>query len=679
VENGAEFIRNSDEHNSEFVKQDFDLDQILRLCKRLERLSESSESATPLSSSIDRNEKVNIAILDETGLIVSVNQSWRDFASENSAIIGNVCEGANYLGVCDRVTGEDSKSAISMAAAIRAIIKDEKSFFDQEYSCHSSNIQRWFYASVMRLPGIECRILITHYNITVRRKSTDQFNQYVFILQNIINSSTDLIFIKDLSRQVVLCNTAFARAMEKPLAEIYGRTDIERGCDPELAHGNQEKGIRGFEADDLDALNGLVVRNLGEPLRINSEIRYFDTIKIPFRNSRGEIVGLLGVSRDITERKHLEDRLRQSIKMEAIGRLSGGIAHDFNNILSSILGYAEVAKGKTTDESVAHALESVIGASLRARNLIKQILIFSRNGSTQLNPIDLKPIIFEVIDQIRPNVPRDVHVEPNIPQLECRVTGDASQLHQLLLNLLTNACQAMPEGGSLRIGLSIEKVESADTAIELEPGSYARLTVMDTGVGMSEAVRSRIFDPFYSTKGSKGTGLGLSVVHGIVKNHGGAIRVESNMGQGSTFTVWRPITNSSHSSSATMTSPAFERAGTILVIDDDDMLRSMISEMLQDMGFEVEAFPDPLEALSALTRNPTGYRILVSDYTMPSMNGLDAIDRAREITPDLPAILMTGHGDSLVYERSRNDFFLLAKPFKLSELESALSAVLSQK
>ena len=381
------------------------------------------------------------------------------------------------------------------------------------------------------------------------------------------------------------------------------------------------------------------------------------------KDETGRSIATVSSGEDITERtqarkdrKTIEKRLQAAHKMESLGTLAGGIAHDFNNILSAIIGYTELAKMKLENNiDVASALDEVLRAGNRARNLVRQILAFSRQTDIVLGPVHMRSIVDEVLQLIRASFPSTITIQSHIKS-DARVMGDATSLHQVILNLCTNAGHAMKQsGGVLSVSLKNVRVDTELTEYypDIKPGSYVKLSVCDTGHGMSEDVIKRIFDPFYTTKEKgEGTGMGLSVVHGIVKSLDGAVDAYSELDKGSTFNVYLPLCERRQKPEQRPVMD--EKGGTerILFIDDDLALASMGKTLLEGLGYSVEAFTDGEEALAYLKEHAWEFDIIISDMTMPGIDGEDLAERCRSIRPDIPIVIATGFSVDISRERA---------------------------
>ncbi|HSO61977.1 MAG TPA: GAF domain-containing protein [Desulfobacterales bacterium] len=385
------------------------------------------------------------------------------------------------------------------------------------------------------------------------------------------------------------------------------------------------------------------------------------------------------------ERLRLEDRLRQAQKMEAIGTLAGGIAHDFNNILAAIIGFAELAKIEAQGNSEATVnLAEVLKASFRARDLVRQILTFSRQTETEFGPIQIKLIVKETLKLLRASLPSTIQVRQDLAS-NGLVLGDPTQLHQVVLNLCTNAYQAMFErGGILEVSLSetlITDSPSPDLKV-LPQGLCLRLRVRDSGPGIDPAIIHRIFDPYFSTKEKgKGTGLGLAVVHGIVKNHRGAIQVSSRLGEGATFDVYFPIAQTAAATAESAPEAAMvgghER---ILFVDDEPSIQFLGKQMLGSLGYEVTTCGTAIAALELFRSDPSTFDLVITDMTMPLMTGDRMAIEMMRLRPGLPVIICTGFNELLSNERVRQIGIraLLMKPFLKNEAATVIRQVLDQ-
>jgi len=388
--------------------------------------------------------------------------------------------------------------------------------------------------------------------------------------------------------------------------------------------------------------------------------------------------------RDITEQKELSRQLQQSQKMEAIGTLAGGIAHDFNNILSIILGYTGLTiETSDLDDEAAENLDMVMQAGVRARDLVDQILTFSRRGEQEKMRVEMQPAVKEAIKLLRSTLPATVEIRHDADPDPIAVMADPTQLHQVLMNLCTNGGQAMENGGILEVKLERVDLDAEESALHgMESGgAYAKLTVRDTGVGMDTATLERVFEPFYTTKApGQGTGLGLAVVHGIVAEHGGAISAESAPGAGSSFSVLLPIASEGEAPvvTATIESPTGE--GRILFVDDEPAVVRMGEKLLGRLGYTVQGETSSVQALRIFRAEPTGFDLVVTDQTMPDMTGETLSREIRRIRADVPIIVCTGFSRTFTPEKAQEaglDGYVM-KASLASDLGGVVHKVLSK-
>jgi PAS domain S-box-containing protein len=402
-------------------------------------------------------------------------------------------------------------------------------------------------------------------------------------------------------------------------------------------------------------------------------------------NSTGEIAYLEGTASDITDRKVLRAQLDQAQKMEAIGTLAGGIAHDFNNILTPIIGYTELSLNMISeDDRLSHNMTQVLLSANRAKDLVRQILAFSRKTEQEQKPVQVSLIAKEALRLLRSSLPTTIDIRQLIREdaVDSTTMADSTQIHQVLMNLCTNAAYAMREkGGTLSI--SLENVEVGPNIegkpSDIEPGAYLMLSVADTGDGMDEAVRRRIFDPYFTTKGpNEGTGLGLAVVYGIVKSLSGAITVSSEPGKGASFSVYFPRTRTIPASPAKLPRPLPTGHGLILVVDDERFIVDMVQEMLENLGYQTVSRYNSSDALEAFRARPESFDLVITDMTMPHMTGIDLAKEIFKIRPHIPLIICTGFSEKVDENKIKllGIKALLMKPVSMHDMAVAVSRVM---
>ncbi len=424
-------------------------------------------------------------------------------------------------------------------------------------------------------------------------------------------------------------------------------------------------------------------------LRLDGAAVPAETTSVPILYQGRESV--LVFARDISERRlaeaeraQFETRLQRAQRLESLGALAGGIAHDFNNILAAIVGFGELALQEASPDSCQQAyLDQILTASTRARDLVRQVLAFSRQAQTERRPVRVQAVLEEAIELLRASLPATVEIRQRIDPEAPAVLADASQLQQVIVNLCTNAEHAMRgQGGVLTITLQPVEVDAAQAATlgDISPGPYVRIGVRDTGRGMDAAIVERIFEPFFTTKPTgEGTGLGLATSHGIIAGHGGAISVHSQVGAGSSFHVYLPCGGEpTPVRPRARSGPARGGDESILLVDDEPALVSTGEIMLSRLGYRVTALQSSIEALELLQREPEAFDLLVTDHTMPNLTGLDLAARAQAARPGLPVVVTTGYGHQVDSEAARMLGVgpILLKPYSLQQLAEAVRGAL---
>ncbi len=514
-------------------------------------------------------------------------------------------------------------------------------------------------------------------DITERKQDEEslRLNQFTF------DKASFGIFRSGMKGQILNVNEQACRSLGYTKEELCGMSlfDIDPTLSPkrlnDLLLKTVEIETNSFESTHR-AKNGRVF-----PVKITSNL-------LEYRDERYSVSFVRDITEDKIKEKQkatLESHYRQAQRMEALGTLAGGIAHDFNNILSAIIGYTELTQRESPDDSkVQSYLLQIHKAGVRAKNLVQQILSFSRQTNSVKHPIDISKVMNEALNMIKVSIPSSVEIVHDIKANLGTVLANETQIHQIITNLCANACHAMKEtGGCLRIDLISLSISTRDFSSypDLNPGHYLKLAVSDTGHGMSPGKLLKIFDPYFTTKpAGEGTGLGLSTVHGIVKEHGGSIKVYSEVDKGTTFQVFLPLAEVEASRSNKPENTLPRGTETILYVDDEKLLIDIGKELLEGLGYTVETQENALDAYEAFRADPERYELVITDMVMPELTGENLALKIQEILPGLPIILCTGNSVNISAARLQEIGIrkVLMKPVTLVDLATSVRTLLDE-
>jgi two-component system, cell cycle sensor histidine kinase and response regulator CckA len=496
------------------------------------------------------------------------------------------------------------------------------------------------------------------------------------LLRSVVEGTSDAVFVKDRDGKYLLFNEAAARYVGKSVEEVLGKDDTELlGAE----------GARAVMASDRQVMETNESHTSEEPLSAAGAFRIFHAFRAPYRDERGNVVGVLGISRDITDRKRLEDELRQSQKMEAVGRLAGGVAHDFNNLLTVISGYSELMLARPdVSDQMRESIKAIGEAGKRATALTRQLLGFSRRTMLQPRVLDLNAVVVETGEMLRRLIGEDIlFTTVPAPDLS-RVKVDPGQLDQVLMNLAVNARDAMPNGGKLTIETANVLLSDDDAAFHFDctSGPHVMLAMSDTGCGMAPDVMARIFEPYFTTKEvGKGTGLGLAVVFGIVRQSDGCIHVYSEPGQGTTFKIYFPAV-SERASGSSGSEPAIALGGaeTILLVEDDAAVRKLALMSLEMHGYEVLSATDGEDALRIAKAHRGPIDLILTDVVMPNVGGRELARHLQLLFPGVKVLFMSGYADDAVVRHGllEADISFIQKPYTPLGLAEKVRQVLDE-
>ncbi len=491
------------------------------------------------------------------------------------------------------------------------------------------------------------------------------------LLASAMEQTAEGIIITNSRQEIVVVNKRFETMSGYQRHELLGKN-------PSLFCECEAK-LNGFQPEKLDSNPTRVWRgDMAATKKDGSKLLVEATVS-PVSDGREGNRYFVYTFRDVTEERGLEKRKEQVKRLEAIGTLAGGIAHDFNNILTPIMGYAEIAKATIPlGDKLENYIEQIIQASTRAKELVKQILTFSRQAKRKRVPLNIYSVVKEAIKLIRAALPAEIVIKQQIYPVDKYVLADPTEIHQVVINLCTNAWHAMVGGGTLTCTLEqicVTKELALNIQHEMCPGAYVRFSVADTGHGIPEEIINRIFEPYFTTKEEdKGTGLGLSTVHGIVTDCGGYIVVKSKPGEGTIFDVYFPMYESVEKAfTEEKRVKGAGQGGEILFVDDEPTIVELAKISLEKKGYSVTPFSEPEAALSTFEQNPHAFHVVVTDMSMPGINGLELAKRVRIMRPDLPIVICTGFSkidSSEINELGAIE--LVIKPFTAAELIGAI-------
>ncbi|GFO62377.1 PAS domain-containing protein [Geomonas paludis] len=516
-------------------------------------------------------------------------------------------------------------------------------------------------------------VLGIYEDITERKLSEERLSETLQFNQEIITSAREGIIVYDRELRYLVWNPYMEEISGIPASEVLGQRPAE--VFPWLADTGLVRRLEGLMAGGAPAMVEFCGRH------VSGRTLWLSDASAPLRSSSGDIIGVIGTVRDITERRGIEEQLRQAQKLESVGRLAGGVAHDFNNKLTVIMGCAELAARQTREAALLEHLRLIVKAAEQSRDITRQLLAFSRQQVVTPRTVQVNSMLVELKKSLGRLIGEDVSIELAPGEQLWSISIDPVQLDQIIMNLAVNARDAMPQGGTITIETANEQFDGPPPLHpEAPPGGYVRITCRDTGVGMDAETRAHVFEPFYTTKEQgKGTGLGLATVYGIVRQNGGFIDLETAPGAGSAFSIWLPrCVGGDENHEPPRSATRQQGAGTVLLVEDEDMVRELTSTILESLGYRCLATADPREALELAANPDVAFDLVLTDVVMPGMRGPEMMQRMRRQRSGIKCIYMSGFTDAILDEGSGSweGGAFLKKPFQTEELARVLASVL---
>jgi PAS domain S-box-containing protein len=624
----------------------------------------------------------HIALIDRAGVIINVNEAWRNFAVTNVLASPDGGIGQNYLSVCDTAVGSCAEGASGVSDGLRAVLQGDSPSFEQEYICDSPGERRWFRMMATPLQSDRSSgAVVMHIDVSDRKGAEqmlrDSQEQYLLLL----NSTAEGIYGLDLDGLCTFCNPAAARFLgfENP-DEMLGRRVHEQ-------HHHSRADGRSVPIGDCLMHNAF---RSGEAVHGDGEVFFrkdgsqfpVEYWSHPIRKGT-KVIGAVVTFLDISDRRNLEAQFLQSQKMEAIGRLAGGVAHDFNNALQVVMTCSEMLDDLLAGRPLEREyLREIQAASKQAAWLTRHLLAFSRKQFVRPVPLDLNMVVIEIETMLRRIIGADITLDAHLDPEVCSIEADGGQIEQILMNLVVNARDAMPRGGKLLICTSILDLDNKARQLSptMVPGRYVLLSVRDTGCGMDAYTLSKMFEPFFTTKeAGKGTGLGLSTVYGIVKQNGGYIEVASKPDEGTTFLIYFPAKSPLLSNSPEAPQPVGRGDGeSILLVEDEHALLSTVGATLRAHGYNVMEASTGGTGL-ALGDDPTvQIDLLITDVILPDLSGPQVAERLLKARPALKVLFISGYTDDHISYPAVLDgrTLLLEKPFSIASLLTSVREAL---
>jgi PAS domain S-box-containing protein len=618
-----------------------------------------------------REQEIKAVVENAPDLIIRFDRNFR-FTYVNQAV--NRLSGKSldqFLGKTDREMGMSEGLAAFLEEAYRTALETKQEQSVEFRSCPPNRRPMFVWSRItpeLDREGEVVSLLIMARDITERIEAEEELRR----LAAAVDQAAEGIFVSDADGMMLYANPSESKMTG------YSREELIGTCG-DLVWQGPDAALLPVIKETLGA--GLPWSGRVRRQRKDSSFCLCEITISPIRDAGGRITNFVGLARDVTGEARIEEQLRQAQKMEAVGTLAGGIAHDFNNILAAIIGNTEIALDEIPEDGPRRNLEQIIKASMRARDLVRQILTFSTRTEQKMKVLHLSPLIEETFEMLKASLPSTISMHLDLGTNQDTVCADVSQVQQILMNLSTNAAQAMDGGGRLDVVLGRALFGHNDLLPEsdMSPGEYLVLSVSDTGSGMDADTLKRAFEPFFTTrKHGQGTGLGLSVVYGIVKAHKGGVSVSSTPGKGTEFRIYLPAVRQEAREETTEALPFHGGSESILFVDDEPDLARLGEALLSRLGYTVVAKTSSRDALQTFMDDPSRFALLVTDQIMPELTGSALAQQVLSVRPDMPVILITGHSETMSREQAKkmgiSEFIM--KPLSKQELAGVIRRVL---
>lgn len=617
---------------------------ITNISERKQAEEEKNHYLSQLQATLDSTAD-GILVVDSHGKITTFNKRFIKLWNIPDAVIKSKDDDQTLAHVLNQL--DDPNTFINKVKELYA--DPEAKSFDTIRFKDKRIFER--YSGPQKLDGQIIGRVWSFRNVTDRYRMEKALRESEEKYRTILESIEEGYYEVDLTGNFTFLNDAMCKIRGQSRDELIGKNNKDY-MNPDTA-----KTVYKYFNKVYDT--GTPAKNVEwKTLRADGSERYVESSIDLIKNSKDQPIGFRGVVRDVTERKRMEDELRQARKMESIGTMAGGIAHDFNNLLYMITGNTELALEDTPEWNPVHAnLQEIKSAGLRAAGIVKQLLNFSRKADQELKPIGVITVIKDALKFMRSMIPKTIEIRKHLPDTDVTILADPIQINQVLMNICTNASQAMEETGGI-LEITVENATLSEEAVanypDLTAGEHIKITVSDTGPGIDPEIIDRIFDPYFTTKGfGEGSGMGLTVVHGIMKNHSGAIAVDSKPDKGATFTILFPVV-AEKPVMEIKTPDATPRGNeTILFVDDEESIATMAGQVLIRLGYKVETETNPEAALELFRMNPDRFDLVITDMTMPQMTGVKLSEKLKDVRPDIPVIICTGHSSLIDEEKAK--------------------------